>query len=189
MGNPGYCAWQKAKEGILICCALAATMATTSALTLLAVLLISQAGWAATVTVTVKGVIVAKPKCEINGGQDINVPFGELTTIKIDGERYGKRPIPYGVSCSGNTSGSAGLLKISLQGLAPDFGDGLLRTNNNDLAIKLVQENGQQLRLNSWLNFTYPIAPALYAVPVKRSGATLRGGDFSSAATLLVEVQ
>lgn len=185
MGN----AWRRARESLRLFCALAATMTAASALTVLAVLLLSQSGWAATAIVTVKGVVVAKPKCEVNGGQDIFVNFNELITTKIDGEKYGKRPIPYGVSCSGNTSGTAGLLKISLQGLAPDFGEGLLRTNNNDLAIKLVQENGQQLRLNAWLNFTYPYTPALYAVPVKRSGATLRGGDFSSVATLLVEVQ
>ncbi|QUY46654.1 fimbrial protein [Serratia plymuthica] len=185
MGN----AWRKAGESLRLFCALAATMTVTSALTLLVVLLMSQTGWAATAIVTVKGAIVAKPKCEVNGGQDIFVNFNELITTKIDGEKYGKRPIPYGVNCSGNTSGAAGLLKVSLQGLGPDFGDGLLRTSNNDLAIKLLQENGQQLRLNGWINFTYPIVPALYAVPVKRSGATLKGMGFSSSATLVVEVQ
>ncbi|MNG70027.1 hypothetical protein D3C79_284030 [compost metagenome] len=185
MGN----AWRKAGESLRLFCALAATMTVTSALTLLAVLLMSQTGWAATAIVTVKGVVVAKPKCEVNGGQDIFVNFNELITTKIDGEKYGKRPIPYGVNCSGNTSGAAGLLKVSLQGVGPDFGDGLLRTSNNDLAIKLLQENGQQLRLNGWINFTYPIVPALYAVPVKRSGATLKGMGFSSSATLVVEVQ
>lgn len=189
VGKLWRCMWRKVGTSLLLSLSLAATMTVTSALTLSGVLLVSQVGWAATATVTVKGAVVAKPKCEINGGQDIFVSFNELITTKIDGEKYGKRLIPYEVSCSGNMSGNAGLLKVSLQGLSPDFGDGLLHTNNNDLAIKLLQENGQQLRLNAWMNFTYPLTPKLYAVPVKRSGATLRGGDFSSSATLLVEVQ
>ncbi|MEB6083372.1 fimbrial protein [Serratia marcescens] len=189
MGKLWRYMWRKVGVSLLLSFTLAATTTVTSALTLSVVLLASQVGWAATATVTVKGTVIAKPKCEINGGQDIFVSFNELITTKIDGDKYGKRPIPYEVSCSGNMSGNAGLLKVSLRGLSPDFGDGLLRTNNNDLAIKLLQENGQQLKLNAWINFTYPFTPALSAVPVKRSGATLKGGDFSSSATLLVEVQ
>lgn len=179
---------QSGGEYLRLCCALFTTMAGTSALTLLAVFFFSQMTWAATVVVTVKGVVIAKPKCEINGGKDIDVSFGELNTSDIDGLNYGKRKIPYQVICSGDTSGSNGLLKVKLQGLNPDFGDGLLLTDNKDLAIKLFQ-NGQQLKLNSWLNFNYPNVPDLYTVPIKRSGATLRGGDFSGSATLLVEVQ
>ncbi len=189
MGNLWRSVWLNVGECVRLSCSLVITMALSSALSVLAVLLISQAGWAATAPVTVKGTVVAKLNCEINGGQDIFVNFNELITAKIDGEKYGKRPIPFGVSCSGNTSGSAGLLKLSLNGVLPDFGNSLLRTSNNDLAIKLLQENGQQLQLNTWLNFTYPEVPALYAVPVKRSGATLKGGDFSSSATLVLAVQ
>lgn len=180
---------QSGVEYARLCCVLMATMIATSALTLFAVLFISQTVWAATVNVTVQGVVIAKPKCEINGGKDIGVFFGELNTKDIDGVNYGKRQIPYQVICNGDTSGSNGFMKVTLQGGAPGFGEGLLRTDNNDLAIKLLLRNNQQLKLNEWLNFTYPDMPELYAVPIKRSGTTLRGGDFSGSATLLVEVQ
>lgn len=180
---------QTGAEYLRLGCGLAATAAATSVLTLLAVLLIGQPARAATVDVTVKGVVIAKSKCEINGGKDIDVSFGDLNTADIDGVNYGKRKIPYQVVCSGDTSGINGLMKVKLQGFSPNFGDGLLRTDNNDLAIKLLFQNTQQLKLNEWLNFYYPMLPELHAVPVKRSGATLHGGDFSGSATLLVEVQ
>lgn len=177
-------------EYLGLSCALAVTAAAASAVTLLAVLSLGQLAQAASVHVTVKGVIMAKPKCEINDGKDIDVSFGELTIADIDGVNYGKRKIPYNVTCSGDTSGTNGLMKVTLQGNSPNFGDGLLRTREKeDLAIKLLLQNGQQLKLNEWQNFYYPNYPELYAVPVKRNGATLSGGDFSSTATLLVDVQ
>ncbi|WP_129543557.1 fimbrial protein [Serratia sp. 1D1416] len=180
---------QTGAEYLRLGCTLAATAAAASALTLLAVLFIGQPARAATVDITVKGVVIAKPKCEINGGKDIEVSFGDLNIADIDGVNYGKRKIPYQVVCNGDTSGMNGFMKVKLQGNGPDFGDGLLRTDNNNLAIKLLFQNTQQLKLNEWLNFYYPILPELHAVPIKRSGATLRGGDFSGSATLLVEVQ
>lgn len=45
----------KGGESLRLFCALAATMTAASALTVLAVLLLSQSGWAATAIVTVKG--------------------------------------------------------------------------------------------------------------------------------------
>ncbi|WP_261154408.1 fimbrial protein [Serratia ficaria] len=169
---------QTGAEYLRLGCTLAATAAAASALTLLAVLFIGQPARAATVDITVKGVVIAQPKCEINGGKDIEVSFGELNIADIDGVNYGKRKIPYQVVCNGDTSGVNGFMKVKLQGNGPDFGDGLLRTDNNDLAIKLLFQNTQQLKLNEWLNFYYPILPELHAVPIKRSGATLRGGTF-----------
>ncbi|HCD1613295.1 fimbrial protein [Serratia marcescens] len=180
---------QTGAEYLRLGCGLAATATAASALTLLAVLLIGQPAQAATVGVTVKGVVIAKPKCEINGGNDIDVPFGELKIADIDGVNYGKKKIPYRVVCHGDTSGMNGFMKIKLQGTSPNFGDGLLRTDKDNLAIKLLFQNTQPLKLNEWLNFYYPNQPELHAVPIKSSGATLRGGDFSGSATLLVEVQ
>lgn len=85
---------QTGAEYLRLGCGLAATATAASALTLLAVLLIGQPAQAATVGVTVKGVVIAKPKCEINGGNDIDVPFGELKIADIDGVNYGKKRSP-----------------------------------------------------------------------------------------------
>ena len=64
------------------------------------------------------------------------MPFGELNIADIDGVNYGKKKIPYSVSCSGDTSGSNGYMKVSLQGNIASFGVGLLRTREKeDLAI------------------------------------------------------
>jgi hypothetical protein len=45
------------------------------------------------------------------------------------------------------------------------------------------------LAVNEWIDFTYPKTPTLQAVPVKRAGAVLSGGDFSAMATLMVDYQ
>lgn len=179
MGDIGRRTLAIGGEYLLLSCALAASTAAASALTLLAVLSFGQLAQAATVNVTVKGEVLAKPKCEINDGNDISVPFGELNITDIDGVNYGKKKIPYSVSCSGDTSGMNGLMKVTLQGESPNFGTGLLRTREKeDLAIKLLLGNGQQLKLNEWLNFFTPIT--LSSMPYRSNAAAPRcaGGLF-----------
>lgn len=148
-----------------------------------------QTTLAVTVDVTVKGVVIAKPKCTINSGQDIKVSFGDLNISDINGVNYGKRQIPYNVICSSNTSGANGLMKVKLQGVSANFGDGLLSTDISGLAIKILDGNSQQIMINEWLNFTYPDVPELYAVTIKNSQEILHGGDFSSSASLLIDIQ
>lgn len=133
--------------------------------------------------VTVSVTIFVTPQCEINGNKPITVSFSDaVMTTRVDGEQY-RQPVNYTLVCTNLKSNA---MKMQIQGVDAGFGDGALRTSNDNLGIALL--NGvTALPVNSWLNFTYPSLPTLQAVPIKRPGATLAGGIFSSAATMVVE--
>lgn len=135
--------------------------------------------------VNIRGTIILPPPCTINNNQTIRVDFGdEVMTTRIDGVNY-KQAIAYSLNCEIQKSNN---LKMSIQGGTAGFGTGLLSTNKSDLGIALYYGT-QQLNINTWFNYTYPNQPVLYAVPVKRSGATLTGGEFTASATLLIDYQ
>lgn len=135
--------------------------------------------------VNIRGTVILPPPCTINNNQTIRVDFGdEVMTTRIDGVNY-KQTIVYSLNCEIQKSNQ---LKMSIQGGTANFGTGLLSTNRADLGIALYYET-QKLNINSWFNYTYPTQPVLYAVPVKRSGATLTGGEFNASATLLIDYQ
>lgn len=151
---------------------------------LLGLLLVSIPA-SANLTVNITGTVLVEPSCTINNNQTIEVEFNEVMTTRIDGVNY-KQPINYVLSCDTSYSSS---FKMSIQGGVAGFGTGILATNEtNDLGIELYSGT-QKVNVNSWINFNYSNKPTLYAVPVKRGGATLTGGDFSAAATMLIAYQ
>ncbi|HGL4620260.1 TPA: fimbrial protein [Citrobacter koseri] len=137
-----------------------------------------------TATVTVKVTLVAPPPCVINDDNPIEVEFGDVLTTQVNGNNY-RIPVNYTLSCTNGTSND---LKIKVQGNGADFDASVLRTNIAGLGIAL-QIGETAMPINSWLNFTYPDNPQLWAVPVKQAGATLTAGEFSAAATMKVDYQ
>ncbi|HHQ6589781.1 fimbrial protein [Serratia fonticola] len=141
--------------------------------------------WAApSATVTVKVTVVAPPPCVINDNRPIDVEFGDVMTTRVDGDNY-KMPVNYTLSCTGGTSNA---MKLQVKGSGAAFDATVLQTNQTGLGIELRQ-GASKLAVNSWLNFTYPNKPELWAVPVKQDGATLTGGEFSAGATMAVDYQ
>lgn len=131
------------------------------------------------------GTLVEPPACVINGDQPIDVDFGkEVMTTRVDGTSY-RQPLRYSLECA---DGVPTTLKIQIQGNGTVFDSSALRTNMDDLGIALLS-NGARFPLNTWFDMTYPNTPQLQAVPIKRSGATLSGGDFSAGATMMVDYQ
>ncbi|SUI42774.1 fimbrial protein [Serratia marcescens] len=135
-------------------------------------------------TVTVKVTVVAPPPCVINDDRPVEVEFGDVMTTRVDGDNY-KMPVNYTLSCSGGTSNA---MKLQVKGNGAAFDATVLQTNKTGLGIELRQGDGK-LAVNSWLNFTYPNKPELWAVPVKQAGTTLTGGEFSAGATMAVDYQ
>ncbi|WP_439069747.1 fimbrial protein [Serratia nevei] len=135
-------------------------------------------------TVTVKVTVVAPPPCVINDDRPVEVEFGDVMTTRVDGDNY-KMPVNYTLSCSGGTSNA---MKLQVKGSGAAFDATVLQTNKTGLGIELRQGDGK-LAVNSWLNFTYPNKPELWAVPVKQAGTTLTGGEFSAGATMAVDYQ
>lgn len=147
-------------------------------------LLLIQSVFSAT-TVMVRVTIFAPPPCIINNNNPIEVEFDEIMTTRIDGEQY-IRPVNYVLDC---TTAVTDTLKVRIQGIEAAFGDGrLLATDTNGLAIRFIRL-GHEMPVNSWVNFTYPNTPKVWAVPVKEAGVMLTEGEFSSSATLQVAYQ
>lgn len=141
--------------------------------------------WAApSATVTVTVTVVAPPPCVINDDRPIDVEFGDVMTTRVDGDNY-KMPVNYTLSCTGGTSNA---MKLQVKGSGAAFDATVLQTNQTGLGIELRQGAGK-LAVNDWLNFTYPNKPELWAVPVKQTGVTLAGGEFSAGATMAVDYQ
>lgn len=135
-------------------------------------------------TVTVKVTVVAPPPCVINDNRAIEVDFGDVITTRVDGAHY-RMPVNYTLSCSGET---ANAMKLQVQGNGAPFDGTVLQTNKEGLGIEL-QQGSSRLPVNSWLNFSYPDKPELWAIPVKQAGATLTGGEFTAGATMRVDYQ
>lgn len=136
------------------------------------------------------GTLIKYPPCTFNGGNDIEVPFGDNIMIKyIDGVTYKKVVVPYGLVCDTSDSGYTSALKLTLTGEVAPFGSGLLKTDKTALGIQFMTDEGN-LAMNTDLNFQYNNgAPTLYAVLAKDASDTLTGGEFSATATIMVDYQ
>ncbi|MEX2941266.1 fimbrial protein [Serratia fonticola] len=138
----------------------------------------------ATTPVIVRVTIVEPPPCTINDDRPIEVDFGDVMTTRVDGSNYLK-PIEYTLNCT-NLKNNA--MKLQLKGVSASFDGKLLKTTKQGLGIGLLQ-GSSKMSINSWLNFTYPNKPELWAVPVQQGGVTLSGGEFTAGATMSVAYQ
>lgn len=138
----------------------------------------------AVTNVTVKVTVVESLSCVINDNMPIEVNFGEVMTTRVDGSNY-RQLVKYGMSCTGQNKNA---MKLQVQGNSASFNSSLLRTSATGLGIQLLNGDSK-LPVNSWLNFTYPNIPKLYAVPVQQDGVTLGVGEFTAGATMKVDYQ
>jgi len=143
--------------------------------------------------VSVKLTVVVEP-CVINNNQPIKVEFGDVMTSQVgSADQVGSaeylRRVDYQLDCP---QGASTAMKMQIVGSGAFFDSDVLQTKPNEisevLAIELRQGN-TKLPINKWLNFTYPNKPDLWAVPVKKRGATLKGGEFTATATMKVDYQ
>ncbi len=152
-------------------------------------------------TVTVRFKVNATPYCgvtDLTGADEIKVDFGtSLPMSQIDGSQHAK-PIPYLVYCDNPTGYTQ--LKIRFIGANAGFGDRLLATDQDNLAIEIRQgsQSGTPLPIGTGVVFDpqygggagqYVTAPSFWAVPIKRQGVgfNLTAGQFNANATLVLE--
>ncbi|MFI8416992.1 fimbrial protein [Serratia sp. NPDC078593] len=135
-------------------------------------------------TVAVKITVLAPPPCVINDNSPIVVDFGYVKTNEVDGHHY-RMPIDFQLVCNG---GIKNMMKLQINGYSTEFDNTLLRTNKSGLGIKFQQGMGN-LPINSWLNFTYPNKPELWAILAKQDDVSLTSGAFSASATMHVLYQ
>lgn len=140
--------------------------------------------------IKLSGTLIKYPPCTFNGGNDIEVPFGDNIMIKyINGVNYKKVIVPYDLVCDTSDGGYSSALKLTLTGSEASFGSGLLKTDKTALGIQFMTDSGN-LPMNTDLNFEYSSgAPTLYAVLAKDDSDMLTGGNFSATATITVDYQ
>lgn len=133
-----------------------------------------------------RGTLISPPPCKINGGDRVDIDFGERVGInKVDGVNYLKT-IDYHITCE---PGVAGLdLTLTLSGAKTDHDNAAIQSNLTDLAIK-VWQNGDPFVLDKPIAVDPDNPPKLTAVPVKTPGATLTADAFVATATLLAQYQ
>lgn len=137
-----------------------------------------------------KGMLIEPPPCtiiSINNGDRIDVDFGNRVGVnKVDGVSY-RRNINYQIRCE-DVGNSNGVLMLILSGNAAGFDSQALRTNKENLGIRIYQ-NDKPFTPNSALKINLANQPLLEAVPVKKVGTKLSEGAFEAWATLRAEYQ
>lgn len=137
---------------------------------------------------TFHGVLVEPPPCSINEGQRIEVNFGERVGInKIDGV-YNRQKLDYWLTTCENANSGKWALTLSLEGNRVDFDKDALKTNQENLGIRVYQ-NDMPFTPGSVLNIDLANPPRLEAVLVKRADSELTEGSFEAWATLRADYQ
>lgn len=131
--------------------------------------------------------ITIPPNCRINGGEVINIPFGDITANEFTPEASSKqKSIPLKVTCDDE----ADVSKANIKFRTSDFNDaGLIRTRNkeggerNDVGIKL-EHNGNKIDGSSSAIPTQEGNVTIIATPVQQGEKSPEPGKFEATSTL-----
>lgn len=133
-----------------------------------------------------QGTLIAPPPCKINGGEAVDVDFGNRVGIKkVNGENY-RQTVDYRITCEPSTQPLD--MTLLLSGNATTFDTAAVQTNQAALGIRLLQD-GKPFTLNKAVAIDPKSPPVLEAVPVAEPGATLTEGVFDATATLRADYQ
>ncbi|HFF8948033.1 fimbrial protein [Serratia marcescens] len=161
-------------------------MKITSALTL-AVAVVSGASLQAAENMSFRGTLLEYPPCEINGGQPVEVNFGDVGVNKIDGEGDAQT---FSITFDCEGTGTNKLLRYL--GNAASFDSAAVQSNIPNFGIRLAHRSREGIISAFEVGSTLPIASyagssTFIATPVKKAGATLQEGAFTAGATLQLE--
>lgn len=146
---------------------------------------VSLSSWGYDIPISISGEITI-PACIVNGGNVIDVYFGNaLQTTRVNDGNYTQN-IEYSVKCLGGVSNN---LRMKIKGEPSNFNSSLLKTSNVNLGVLLKKESSP-LPINEWVSFSYGSKlPSLQATLFSRSGEELSAGEFYGTATLIVDYQ
>lgn len=136
--------------------------------------------------ITYGGTLLDAPPCSINGGEPIDIDFGEVGVNKVDGQNYAQTfTLMY--ECEGTTTD----MILRYLGVATTFDKAAVQSNIPEFGIQLQhQRNGAiaPFEVGSTLAIpSYQGSSHFIATPVKNAGAELQEGAFTAAATLQLE--
>jgi len=138
--------------------------------------------------VRIKTAIIGVPeKCIFNGGNPIQVDFGDIGSEGLDGSRY-MQDLAIDFVCSGGDfdNGSKNI-KLTVRADVSDFSADYFKTDKPDLGIKLTSREGIVRP-----NITYLVQSnqnsgrwQLSAAPFAKPGASISEGEFNASATVI----
>ncbi|VEI15223.1 Minor fimbrial protein prsF precursor [Serratia plymuthica] len=132
------------------------------------------------------GTLIDAPPCTINGGEPVEIDFGEVGVNKVDGQNYAQTfTLTY--KCEGTSTNKV----LRYLGAATTFDTAAVQSNIPEFGIRLQHQKdgvitpfvvGSTLAIPSYLG-----ASTFIATPVKNTGVELQEGAFTAAATLQLE--
>lgn len=145
-----------------------------------------------TTEVIVTGEILEDPPCEINGGDEKTVSFGQVNQSKIEAGEYLKN-FSLDVVCEPNAIANGRIFTFTLGGTVADFDAGnktIIKVNDVDnLGVKLFKD-GKELALDHAENFDVASGVInLDALLVKKKGETVDAGNFYATAVIQIDIQ
>lgn len=131
-----------------------------------------------------RGTLLEYPPCEINGGQPVEIDFGEVGINKIDGENY-TRTFTLSYDCEGASTDKS----LRYLGNVTTFDSAAVQSNVADFGIRLAHRTPEggviPLTVGSSLRLAADVGSSTFVVtPVKKVGAELHEGAFNAGATL-----
>jgi len=131
-----------------------------------------------------RGTLLEYPPCEINGGQPVEIDFGEVGINKIDGENYA-RTFTLTYDCQGASTDKI----LRYLGSATAFDPAAVQSNIANFGIRLAHRTSEggvtPLTVGSTLLIAAETGSSTFVVtPVKKTAVELQEGAFTAGATL-----
>lgn len=131
-----------------------------------------------------RGTLLEYPPCEINGGQPVEIDFGEVGINKIDGENY-TRTFTLSYDCEGASTDKI----LRYLGNVTTFDTAAVQSNVANFGIRLAHRTSEgeiiPLTVGSSLRLAADVGSSTFVVtPVKKAGAELQEGAFNAGAAL-----
>lgn len=138
----------------------------------------------ATENLSFRGTLLKNPPCEINGGQPVEIDFGEVGINKIDGENY-SQTFTLTYDCQGASTDKI----LRYLGNVTAFDAAAVQSNMANFGIRLAHRTSEgevsPLTVGSSLLLAADVGSSSFIVtPVKKAGVELLEGAFTAGATL-----
>jgi len=136
--------------------------------------------------ITYSGTLLDAPPCTLNGGEPVEIDFGEVGVNKVDGQNYAQTfTVVY--ECEGTTTD----MVLRYLGVVTSFDAAAVQSNIPEFGIRLQHQKDGTItpfEVGSTLAIpSYQGSSQFIAAPVKNAGVELQEGAFTAAASLQLE--
>lgn len=138
----------------------------------------------------ITGTLIYPPPCIINGGEDIDIHFGDKIGVNAVRKEELRRPINLNVRCEPGSQEWQMLLSYTGKRAVFDEDDGatIASEEQPSLGVK-IYANGEPMKMDIPLKINANALSTLEAVLVQDKNESLDEGDFNAKAIFHVEYQ